>query len=841
MKEITKEILSPLSKHMKMTAYVLLLIIFMFSFYIRAIVPHDAVFQGDIVNFAMDDSVYQMRLVEHAIAIFPQIHNGFYDIYTKFPSGDSVGWGSLFTLMIAFFSVIVSTITNTPLSETISPVAAYVPAVFGALLVFPVFFIGKELSGYKAGIMGAFLIAILPGQLLNRSTLGFADHHIMEVFFTTVMMLFLIMSLKRAEGISFTSYINRDWKVIKSPIIYSVLTGITFGLYLLTWIMGIFFAVIIALTFIIHHIILKFKQKNSDSITVIALITYSITFIMLLPLIKISNGFSANFYSLLHIVMTIGIAIFIVFISYLSHKIKGKNNAYYFTILLAFTITICYFIASFLIPDFFNTTIGNWNYIFTPRTTGGGSTIAEGMGLTNDGAVAQFGYGFILSYVSLALIICLYIFKPKAEYILLIVWTIFIHAIMFAQNRFTYYYAVNVAILSSFFVAYLLNFMGANRINTFTHIITKKTTMIPISMLIIAFIFSTSGIISQSCGDITSLQCTRTQSGSLGEGQYEWYTSLTWLRDNTPEPDADYLGDYTKPYNYSINDYGIMSWWDYGHIITYWGHRIPNANPFQSGIGGGNGSPGASTFLIAQSEKEATNILNKLGVNNQPGARYIISNAYMAYAIQPIFAIWNNSLEGLATEVRTSQGPVLVYTQKYYNTFESKLHIFDGNGLKQYRLIHESTPAPWFRGANEEKMQKSAYNYFYGGNIPIEDTGFVKIFELVKGANISGQIPPNTLITISTTIRTNINRTFEYTQSTTSDINGDYILTVPYSTSGPILIPFDCVNCLFPANKGGTNFDTYPIIPYTIIVNNLTAKIEVSEKEVLEGATKWIR
>jgi asparagine N-glycosylation enzyme membrane subunit Stt3 len=24
-------------------------------------------------------------------------------------------------------------------------------------------------------------------------------------------------------------------------------------------------------------------------------------------------------------------------------------------------------------------------------------------------------------------------------------------------------------------------------------------------------------------------------------------------------------------------DYGVMSWWDYGHIITYWGHRIPNA------------------------------------------------------------------------------------------------------------------------------------------------------------------------------------------------------------------------------------------------------------------------
>jgi len=28
-------------------------------------------------------------------------------------------------------------------------------------------------------------------------------------------------------------------------------------------------------------------------------------------------------------------------------------------------------------------------------------------------------------------------------------------------------------------------------------------------------------------------------------------------------------------------EYGVLSWWDYGHWITTIGERIPNANPFQ--------------------------------------------------------------------------------------------------------------------------------------------------------------------------------------------------------------------------------------------------------------------
>ncbi len=76
-----------------------------------------------------------------------------------------------------------------------------------------------------------------------------------------------------------------------------------------------------------------------------------------------------------------------------------------------------------------------------------------------------------------------------------------------------------------------------------------------------------------------------------------------------------------KPVNFSIiliQAYGVMSWWDYGHYIETIGHRMPNANPFQAGIGGRRESinetnqPGATTFLTAQSEEEASSVLEAI-------------------------------------------------------------------------------------------------------------------------------------------------------------------------------------------------------------------------------------
>ena len=60
-----------------------------------------------------------------------------------------------------------------------------------------------------------------------------------------------------------------------------------------------------------------------------------------------------------------------------------------------------------------------------------------------------------------------------------------------------------------------------------------------------------------------------------------------------------------------------MSWWDYGHWITFIAKRIPNNNPFQHGVAGPNGS---ATYFVSTSEEEANRVLDNVST------RYVITD-----------------------------------------------------------------------------------------------------------------------------------------------------------------------------------------------------------------------
>jgi len=804
----------------------ILLAIFLFSFYIRGITPIDVVFNRGIVGFAMDDSVFQMRLVENTIHFFP--HRIFYDAFTMYPYGSQLAWGPLFDQMIAFLAIIAGFITNggMPAQTTIDTIGAFFPAILGALIVFQVYFIGKELMDDKAGLLGAFLIAILPGQFLSRSVLGFTDHHVAEVFFTTLMMMFFIMAIKKSENITFDHWLNRDWAALKIPVIYSLLAGISFGAYLLTWTTGVFFAVIFGIFIVVQYIIDHFRGKSTEYLGIVGIIGYIVAMIMVLPYVEASNGLNPSVYSYLHLIVTGGAVLVFGFFSLVSREMnKRQYSGIHFLLFVSATILIGLIALKILTPDLYGSTVGRWDYLFGTRT-GGSVTVAEGSPISYEAALGNFGYNYILSYIAIVLLCYYAIKKSNAKYTLLVIWSVFIIGIMLAQNRFAYYYAVNVAILTGFLGSRFLDFWGWKQLDSNDILECLKKIRVQHVLSLILVIAVTGFLPFDASPYKTTME--QAPSGAVSSGFYEWHDALTWMKDNTPKPDLPYYSMYEKPlpgqkYNYSKNDYGVMSWWDYGHIITYWGHRIPNANPFQSGIGGGDShAPGASTFLIATTEDQANKVLDDLGINGNPGARYVVSNAYMAYSIQPVFAEWDNTNEGYYEPVQTSQGTQYWPSMKYYNTMESKLHIFDTTGLRNYRLVHESTPNPYTSGGNEEKAYKSIYNTLNRASlIPVEESGYAKIFEHVKGAMITGNAPPNSIVTLSNTIKTNIGRTVQYKQVASS--NGTYELIVPYSTLGPI--------------SGQTQFDTKPTGAYTVTAGNISKQVEIGEKDVLEGGT----
>lgn len=782
--------------------YIILSLIIGLSLYIRAVIPWNATFAGGVTGFAMDDAVFHMRLVENLLANFP--HRLTYDAYTNYPYGSVLSWGSLFDLIIGTFVIIFG-------KENINVVGALVPAVMGSLVVIPVYFIGNEILNKKVGLFAAFLIAILPGAFLQRSTLGFTDNHVAEVLFSTFFLMFVIITFNRVKDITITEFVkNPAHYIFNTPLKYSVLAGLFLGIYILSWTTGLIFSGMTALYIIIKIIMNHITNKSNTSLLIATTIIYGISAIMVVPFVDLQNGFSVVYYSLTHVCAPIFVIVLCFSLSYLSSKLReNKFDIYKSVLVLSILIFSLYMFVRIFFAGFYINTFGSLYMLFSHHTQSG-MTIAEAQPTTMNVIASYYGLNFITALIAFVLLIYYFIVQKKQNAILFLLWTVFILYSLFAQNRFFYYFTVNIAILSGLTCGLILDYIGK-----WKDIKTLKIWNISAVILVILIV----GFLPLDSSPF-SVSTKSTIYGVKGDGFYEWHESLTWMRNYTPDPGLDYYGTYERPspgerYKYPDSAYAIMSWWDYGHIITYWGHRIPNANPFQSGIGSSD-SPGAAPFLTASTEDDANKILDELG------SRYVVSNAYMAYSIQPVFAEWCGNNVGYFNQIRTSQGYQVVPSKKYYNTMESKLHIFDGNELQHYRLIHESVPNPYSNGGAQEEAYKQFYNLINQKNpISVEKSGYIKIFEYVKGANIKGKTVSNIEVSIKLNIKTNTGRNIIYTQKTTSDSEGEYNFTVPYSTTGYV--------------ESGTHFDTKSNGNYEVSIKGNIISIDVNEYDVLNG------
>jgi len=847
----------------------LVLLIFAFSLYIRAVMPYDSVFQRGFTLFASDDAVFHMRLVENTIKFFPT--RIFYDAFTMYPYGYHLHWGPLFDQLIAFFALLAG--LGAPSQQTINVIGAYFPAILGALVVFPVYYLGKIMFNRWTGLIAAFFVAIFPGQFLSRSLLGFTDNHVAEVLFSTLTIMFLAYALKKAKEVdlTFKNLLNKDWKVIKAPLPFSILAGVMFGNYMLTWTAGVLFAGIIGVFIIIQHIIDHLKGNSTEYLGFIGAVSFLTSFGMVLPYVDPANKFDSGHYSYLHVIATLGVAIVFVLLSTASLFMKRRYSNSYYLLAVFGGIFAAFVLLNAFVPELYNAMIGNISFMIKGRA-GGGLTIAEASPLTSEQALYNFGMNYYLAYIGIFLLGYFALKKFKPEHTLILVWSLVVLSATLAQNRFLYYYVVNVSLLSGFLLievsGQILKYGGWVELHEefrdkgleFLKDIKSWNILSTVLVILIVGYLVYPSLETTAIGTKEQPPIARWGGGDPSGGGYaEWLDALNWMRYNTPDPGLDYYAIYERPknstYPYPETAYGVMSWWDYGHVITYWARRIPNANPFQAGIGGGRDqAPGASTFLTAMSEEEANRVLDKLGINGKPGARYIVSNGYMAYNIQNVFAIWVEDPEvndPALWDSRRRPNPMRYYESaidhteggvprrdripglKSFLTMEAKLHIFDGNGLKHYRLVHESPPNPYTLGGYPEEWYKWVYNYYKmifglpGGNVPVESSGLVKVFEYVKGARISGKAPANETVSLSVEIKTNQGRTFQYSQTAFS--NGTYEFIVPYSTEGPI-----------PLIEGGTQFDTSPTGPYNIIVGNITRQVSVGELDVLEGRTIWM-
>ncbi|MEE8318269.1 MAG: oligosaccharyl transferase, archaeosortase A system-associated [Dehalococcoidales bacterium] len=694
-------------------AGIILALIFSFSLFLRIFFPYDQVFGGELIKFTGVDAYYQMRLVDNIVHNFPGFSN--FAPYFNYPSGSPIDTFPFFNWLLAGIIWVIG--LGSPTAHTIDIVGVYFPAVLGALTVFPVYIIGKKVFGRWAGIFAAGLIAIMPGEFLGRSILGFTDHHIAEVLLTTTAVMFLVMAIKVSleRGLTFQHLRQRDRTVITRPILYSLLSGVFLGMYLLAWIGGLFFVFILAAFFVVQFFVDHLKRRSTDYLAITgvtvfltAMIIYSVAWhkadyliFNLMPIAAalfacillnvtsrwmVSRGIKPAYYPLSLIGAGLAAVLILYFTSGLAHSLLGQ-----FRIFAWDASRTIIEMQPFLRPN------GDW-------------TLAIALG--------NFTSGFFICLLMLLFLFGYTVRQGEADKTLLLVWSLAILLATLGQRRFAYYLAINVSLLTGY--ALWTQCQPAHR----WFKIALPAVMIVFIFLYQSFAtwFVSTGVLLLAGYIVWQIWPGIIQSRHIQAAKYlnrvmiiflfflvfypslqmavptassarfaptdAWVSSLSWMRANTPEPFDDpefYYQRYEAPppetdFPYPDSAYGVIAWTDYGYWITRIARRPPSTIP-------GPGGSDVARFFLAQDEETAA------GIAQEMDSRYVVIDDLTASSKFWALAQWAG---GNITQfhdvylVPQSDGnyrPARLFHEEYYQAMLIRLYHFNGEAVTPRRTL----------------------------------------------------------------------------------------------------------------------------------------------------------
>jgi len=679
--------LSSAKKFHKLDILIILLAIsFIFLTRVQSI---DKVIYEDKVIFTDYDSYYHARLIQNTAHNFP--HRIWFDPYSLYPFGQPVVFGPLYDIMAAFAAIVIG--LGSPSVRLIEITAAIFPMLFAMLSVPLVYFISRIAFSRLSAIVSVIVFSAMNWEFLSRSMFGNADHHMAELFFSLLFVLFFILALKRRK------------------IIYSLLAGLTLSSYFLVWYGAVIFCLIISIFLITvyfknkkHYVNKFFYLKNIAVIMIFPLIFY----------LLFATGYSLytikKEYYLLSFIIPILIALFVdqVRVDYKKDckkiLIGGLGILIFLSVIFRFNvINIIYSLKRSLIS---NETVSEMYSIFS---------------------LNNFSWHFylLLSISIISLLLLLYNSSKNSIYSFIGIWSSIMLLLSIMQIRFTYYLPANIALLMGY---------GATRFKI------KKWLFAYITIIVLIL--------------IPTAIVTYNNAKSFNPDLKEIYTALEWMRNNTSEPGLDYyayhkkaeiikdyvvynnslvckeekeiclkefcssyrayqLINYNKKiknkscklfigypfhryYNYPESAYSIMNAYPYGHLVTYIARRIPITNGFLF-YGGLNPS---EKFFITQKENEAKEILNSFN------AKYILIDYYSINAIQYMAARIDDKSNYLREIESANNKKQNIYMPSYYKAISTRLYLYNGREYtpkESYVLINN--------GIRKFNSYKSASDY----------------------------------------------------------------------------------------------------------------------------------
>lgn len=837
------DVLAKLKEKNTLITLGILLVLFLVMLYIR-VLPLLNLGTADILNIvASDDPLYNLRQTEQVIANFPSY--AWFEVMTLFPTGQNVPWGPLMIWLTSSLSIITGASTR----NEIIGAALWVPPILAAFMVPVTFLLVRKIWDWKAGIIAAVFIAFIGGQFFFRSLAGYLDHHVAEVLFSTIFILTYIYAI----GVIWKNPVDfKSRETLKKPLIYSIIAGIAYIIGLLVMPTIIFFGIIISVFTIVIFLVETWHNRPLPGLLLLNTVVFGLAAIAVSVLRLPDSGLNLYLYSyaqaIAYLLLIAGTAVLYILAEYF----RDKHRAYFPLVVIMLVLVTLGSMAAVL-PELYDSFFGGLLafFGFSPFTI----TIQEAHPWSLAEAWQVFNFGLLLMIGGVLVLLYENLKKYRAEHILILVWTVFIIIAAFREVRYEYYLAAVIAVLSGICVGYVLErawpdivAMGrrtsikepkeepkeergsakkkkadkASQKASKKAVPKTKTNYVNILAAGVVLAFALIFVVTSVSTEYAVASSEAIQMNP------DWRESLEWMNVSTPETGVDYYTIYDKnTFTYPDTAYGVMSWWDYGHLITYIAKRIPNANPFQAGVGGPDG---AAAFFLTQDEDAVNEIAD------HQGTRYVMTDIEMDISKFWAMATWYNSSVGAGPYQKmflipdnpvnpTSYQQVTAYTDDYYQTMISRLHNFDGSMTtpgQVYYIEYTTTsgvgPYPVIINAAEmdaaaarekaEQYNSNAQPGFFAEVVntvivmPVDtvpalrhyrlvhesptnvfgegapaDVKYVKVFEYVPAARIKGEG------IIELPVVTNTGRQFTWREASE---NG--VFTVPYPTEGS---PYD--------------------------------------------------
>lgn len=555
------------------------------SVVVRVYPAWNATFGGDHVDFLETDAWYHLRLVENQVRNWPLRLT--LDPYAA-PGGQYVPIAPLFdTITATVVRVLGGPDASTALAER---VAALMPPVFGALTIVALWALARRAFDERAALIGAALLAVLPGHFLDRTMLGFYDHHALESCLAMTVLWTLAMALRAPE-------LAKEGR-------RSSLVGVALALYLLTWSSGAFLLGVLGVWLVVL-IPLARPLDLSES----ARVTGIAALVALVIVLVFQDSCMYRYASQILGLTGLAAIAFGIRAAGATRRDNGRSSAVIFgkkgTLTLAagvaIVVALVLVVVWWLAPGVLTQVLADVGRLAPdPKRM----AVLEARPLFLYSGNWQwkqpwdfFHIGFFVGLIGL-IAFTWRVWRGRRPIDAAIwIFTATMFAATIGQNRFGYYLVPACALLGGWLATELVEWTSKPRAADADNAQRSNVRLQrELATAIVAVALITPNI---------SPAIIATRSGT--EPEY-WHQTVTWLRDHTPPPFAVSANRgedfYFARYDRALfPDYSVMNWWDHGYWITQVAHRVPVANPTQER------APVAARFYASTDEANAVKLL----------------------------------------------------------------------------------------------------------------------------------------------------------------------------------------------------------------------------------------